>query len=76
VNTGCVRCGLCGEVAHAAILCPSFYKANIVYNAGGFERWVTRMRQKFIGKLYSREELRLAPHQAGVMEEEDAAKAA
>ena len=35
VNTGCVGCGLCGEVAHAAILCPSFYKAEIVYNAGG-----------------------------------------
>ena len=27
VNNGCVGCGLCGEVAHAASLCPSFYKA-------------------------------------------------
>ena len=26
VNNGCVGCGLCGEVADAAVLCPSFYK--------------------------------------------------
>lgn len=76
VNTGCVGCGLCGEVAHAAILCPSFYKAEIVYNASNFERWMTRMRQKFIGRFYSPEEVRLAPRQDGVMEEEDAAQAA
>ena len=25
----CVGCGLCGEVAHAAVLCPSFYRASI-----------------------------------------------
>ena len=29
----CVGCGLCGEVAHAAVLCPSFYRAEIVRNA-------------------------------------------
>ena len=33
VNNGCVGCGLCGEVADAAVLCPSFYKADIVQNA-------------------------------------------
>ena len=27
VLDSCVGCGLCGEVAHAAVLCPSFYKA-------------------------------------------------
>ena len=32
VNNGCVGCGLCGEVAHAAVLCPSFYKADIIQN--------------------------------------------
>ena len=26
-TTTCVGCGLCGEVAHAAVLCPSFYEA-------------------------------------------------
>ncbi|MCY4066303.1 MAG: hypothetical protein OXF57_08070, partial [Rhodospirillaceae bacterium] len=75
-NTGCVGCGLCGEVAHAAILCPSFYKAEIVYNAGPFERWLAGMRQRVIGMVYSPEELRLAPRLEGAMEQEDAAKAA
>ena len=27
VDRSCVGCGLCGEVAHAAVLCPSFYEA-------------------------------------------------
>ncbi len=76
VNTGCVGCGLCGEVAHAAVLCPSFYKAEIVYNAGRLEQWLNNLRLRFIGKFYSPEELRLAPRQEGVMEDEDAAKAA
>jgi indolepyruvate ferredoxin oxidoreductase alpha subunit len=30
VIDSCVGCGLCGEVAHAAVLCPSFYRAQIV----------------------------------------------
>ena len=29
VIESCVGCGLCGEVAHAAVLCPSFYRAEI-----------------------------------------------
>ena len=32
VIEGCVGCGLCGENAHAAVLCPSFYRAEIVQN--------------------------------------------
>src|SRR4029453_4453256 len=34
VDQSCVGCGLCGEVAHAAVLCPSFYEARVVHNAG------------------------------------------
>jgi indolepyruvate ferredoxin oxidoreductase alpha subunit len=49
VNQGCVGCGLCGENAHAAVLCPSFYKAEIVQNAGLLERWLHRMRVRVIG---------------------------
>ena len=30
VIDGCVGCGLCGENAHAATLCPSFYRAEVV----------------------------------------------
>jgi NAD-dependent dihydropyrimidine dehydrogenase PreA subunit len=38
VIESCVGCGLCGEVAHAAVLCPSFYRAEIVRNATWRER--------------------------------------
>ena len=33
VQESCVGCGLCGEVSHAAVLCPSFYRAQIVYQS-------------------------------------------
>ena len=42
VNNGCVGCGLCGEVADAAVLCPSFYKADIVQNATWWDRLALR----------------------------------
>lgn len=48
VNQGCVGCGLCGENAHASALCPSFFKAEIVHNATGFERFMNRLRQSVI----------------------------
>jgi len=51
VNQGCVGCGLCGENAHAAVLCPSFYKAEIVQNAGAWERFMFRMRSGAIGLM-------------------------
>jgi len=51
VNHSCVGCGLCGEVAHAAILCPSFYRAEVVQNAGAWERLLGRMRAGIIGWL-------------------------
>ncbi len=44
VTNGCVGCGLCGENAHAATLCPSFYRAEIVSNPGGIERFAARLR--------------------------------
>ena len=51
VNNGCVGCGLCGEVAHAAILCPSFFRAEIVQNPSRWDRLLQRVRQTFIGWL-------------------------
>ena len=51
VNQGCVGCGLCGENAHAAILCPSFYKAEIVQNASAWERWLYRLRKGVINAM-------------------------
>lgn len=38
VDNSCVGCGLCGEVAHAAVLCPSFYRARIIANPSRLER--------------------------------------
>ncbi len=48
VIESCVGCGLCGEVAHAAVLCPSFYRAEIVLNPTFFDRALFRMRQAVI----------------------------
>ena len=42
VIDGCVGCGLCGANAHAATLCPSFYRAEVVRHAGLGERLVAR----------------------------------
>jgi indolepyruvate ferredoxin oxidoreductase, alpha subunit len=38
VIDGCVGCGLCGENAHAAVLCPSFYRAEVINNASVWDR--------------------------------------
>jgi indolepyruvate ferredoxin oxidoreductase alpha subunit len=43
VDNDCVGCGLCGEVAHAAQLCPSFYRAELVRNPGLLERVINRI---------------------------------
>ncbi len=51
VIDGCVGCGLCGENAHAATLCPSFYRAEIVRNPRWHERALDRMRRSVIGLL-------------------------
>lgn len=43
VDNDCVGCGLCGEIAHVAQLCPSFYRLDIVRNPHPWERalhWV------------------------------------
>ena len=51
VNNGCVGCGLCGEVAEAAVLCPSFYRADIVQNPSWWDRVKWRLRSAVIGAL-------------------------
>ena len=49
VNNDCVGCGLCGEVAHAAVLCPSFFRAEIVQNPKWLDRALERVRRTLIG---------------------------
>ncbi len=45
VIDGCVGCGLCGENAHAATLCPSFYRAEVIQNPRWHERIIDGLRQ-------------------------------
>ena len=49
VTAGCVGCGLCGEIAHAATLCPSFWKADIVSNPSRYERFKATIARIFTG---------------------------
>jgi indolepyruvate ferredoxin oxidoreductase, alpha subunit len=49
VIEGCVGCGLCGENAHAAALCPSFYRAEVIQNPNAWDRLVSRMRRLVSG---------------------------
>ena len=58
VINSCVGCGLCGEVAHAAVLCPSFYRASIVNNPGSWDRIKAKLRGAVIGFLQRRIERR------------------
>ncbi len=48
VVESCVGCGLCGEVAHAAVLCPSFYRADVVSNPSWWDRTLSDVRAKVI----------------------------
>ena len=48
VDDNCVGCGLCGEVAHAAILCPSFFRTEIVQNPKAWDRAVHALRRRVI----------------------------
>jgi indolepyruvate ferredoxin oxidoreductase alpha subunit len=54
VLDSCVGCGLCGEVSHAAVLCPSFYRAQIVTNPTRWDRLREGLRQGLIGHLQRR----------------------
>jgi len=51
IDQTCVGCGNCGEVAEAAVLCPSFYQANVVHNPSAIERWRTKFSQTIIDWL-------------------------
>jgi indolepyruvate ferredoxin oxidoreductase, alpha subunit len=51
VNNDCVGCGLCGEVAHAAQLCPSFAQIDIIQNPTAWDRLVRRLSAALIRLL-------------------------
>ena len=58
VLDSCVGCGNCGDVSHAAVLCPSFYKAQVVSNPTGWDKFREKLRGFVIGRLQRREAAR------------------
>ncbi|MDT2020007.1 indolepyruvate ferredoxin oxidoreductase subunit alpha [Methylocella sp. CPCC 101449] len=58
IDQTCVGCGNCGEVAEAAVLCPSFYRADVINNPTRWDRSVARVREAVIGFLQRRREAR------------------
>ena len=56
VDNSCVGCGVCGEVAHAAVLCPSFYRAELIHNPSRWDRLLSAVRARVIGFLQRRAE--------------------
>jgi indolepyruvate ferredoxin oxidoreductase alpha subunit len=62
VLDSCVGCGVCGEVAHAAVLCPSFYRAEIISNPTRLDKLTTRLASAVIGFLQRRLTIRELSH--------------
>jgi indolepyruvate ferredoxin oxidoreductase alpha subunit len=58
IDETCVGCGNCGEVAEAAVLCPSFYRADMIHNPSGFDRVLGRIRMSVISWLQQRRQAR------------------
>jgi indolepyruvate ferredoxin oxidoreductase, alpha subunit len=56
IDHSCVACGNCGDVADAAVLCPSFYRADVIRNASGWDRFAMKLRNGVIGFLQRRAE--------------------
>ena len=46
IDQSCVGCGNCGEVADAAVLCPSFYRADVIHNPNRLDTLLARMRAR------------------------------
>ncbi|MGI9553574.1 MAG: thiamine pyrophosphate-dependent enzyme [Thermodesulfobacteriota bacterium] len=51
IEQSCVGCGLCGEIAHAAVLCPSFFKVNIINNPNYFDKIKSKINHSLISLL-------------------------
>jgi indolepyruvate ferredoxin oxidoreductase alpha subunit len=44
IESSCVGCGLCGTLAQAAALCPSFYRVEVVTRPSAWERFMSSIR--------------------------------
>lgn len=54
IDNSCVGCGNCGEVSEAAVLCPSFYRADVIHNPTRLDKAFYRLRSVVIGWLQKR----------------------
>ncbi|MGB7270325.1 MAG: indolepyruvate ferredoxin oxidoreductase subunit alpha [Albidovulum sp.] len=54
IDQSCVGCGNCGEVADAAVLCPSFYRADVIHNPNRWERLWHGVAARLMGWLQNR----------------------
>ena len=54
VDASCVGCGVCGSVAQAAVLCPSFYKVTRIHNPSRWERFVAAANRWLVDQLLAR----------------------
>jgi indolepyruvate ferredoxin oxidoreductase alpha subunit len=59
IDQSCVGCGNCGEVAEAAVLCPSFYRADIIHNPTWWDRTRAALRARAIAWLQARRSARV-----------------
>jgi indolepyruvate ferredoxin oxidoreductase alpha subunit len=62
ITDACVGCGLCGELARTAALCPSFYRISTIENPSAWERLKANWRARVIGWLQRRAARSAAAH--------------
>lgn len=63
VLDSCVGCGVCGANAHAASLCPSFYRSDLVHNPNRRDKVLAALRKGWIGLLSGGVERRAARYE-------------
>ena len=63
VLDSCVGCGVCGTNAHAAVLCPSFYRSDVTQNLTGRDRLKMRARAWWTQVLSASLEARAARYE-------------
>lgn len=54
IDQDCVGCGTCGEVADAAVLCPSFYRVDVEHNPSAISRYAQNISHRIIAALQRR----------------------
>ncbi|HET6505350.1 MAG TPA: indolepyruvate ferredoxin oxidoreductase subunit alpha [Baekduia sp.] len=60
VLDSCVGCGVCGANAHAAVLCPSFYRTDVIHNPTTKDKALVKVRRWWMRRLSASAERRAA----------------